>query len=122
MGTFQINTQLDAQKRADTGEMKDVITKATTLTPADQVVFAKAPATSSYTITLPPVAECRGMKFYIECVGTSGTGTIDVDCQKDGVVSLATLGNSKLNAAKECACYENWGGRLWVLAKVEETH
>ena len=111
--SFQADPHAMAQERADTSTVK-VITANTTLKPFEQNVRVTAPASGTVTITLPPVAECRGKKFYIECTGTAGAGDIAIADQNDAIVDLSVGDN--MTVADDYVCIENWGGRLWIVA------
>ena len=51
------------------------VTSSTTLTPKDQVVLVDT-SSAAVTVTLPSVAECRGLFFSIRCSAYTSTGTI----------------------------------------------
>ena len=70
------------------------VTAATTLEAYETVAHVTAPASGSFIVKLPPVAEARGRGPYvIRCVGTAGSGTFDVRSQESGASLLYDSAN-----------------------------
>jgi hypothetical protein len=90
-----------------------LVTAAATLASYERVVAVTAPASSTYAVTLPPVASCPGAEFLIYCTGTAGTGTVSVACQQDGLANFAA--GKVLDSAKDYICARNLAGKVWVL-------
>jgi hypothetical protein len=92
------------------------VTEAATLTPADSLVYATAPASSSYAITLPALSESKGRVFTIWCAGTAGSGGISIATKNDGIQAIhwpASAAN--MTAAGDFVTIENVNGLFWAV-------
>lgn len=84
---------------------------STQLVAHEQNVEVTQPASGTHTVTLPPVAECKGRIFTFEAPG-AGTGSVTVDTKND---DLPLLADQVLNTADAYLVLTSNGTRFMIL-------
>lgn len=108
-----------SQRRVASNQTVKQVTAATTLAAQDTLVYATIPAASSYTITLPPLAECVGEIFFIFVKATSGGTSVIVNDQGDGIQAYTPAGT--YTAVGDFTIIMNVGGLCWIELKEVST-
>ena len=107
------NDNNDQFQRDVCAEPRETITEAETLEAwvGTKVIDVTLPSSSTYAITLPPVASCPGAVL-IAVVTTDGAGTATIQDQDDA--ATADYASDALTAAADVLVIENFGGVMWV--------